>query len=72
MKPQIRRSAIALSITWGLASLMTLAHADTLKKPALDAIVAAQRTTGKVALPVASMPENFGEAPVGAFEVVTP
>ena len=40
MKPQIRRSAIALSITWGLASLMTLAHADTLKKPALDAIAA--------------------------------
>ena len=31
-------------------------------QPALDAIVAAQRTTGKVALPVASMPENFGEA----------
>jgi acyl-CoA synthetase (NDP forming) len=31
-------------------------------QPALDAIVAAQRTTGKPAFPVASMAENFGEA----------
>ncbi|MBC7738534.1 MAG: acetate--CoA ligase family protein [Candidatus Saccharibacteria bacterium] len=31
-------------------------------QPALDAIVAAQRTTGKPALPVASMAENFDEA----------
>ncbi len=30
--------------------------------PALEAIVAAQRATGKIALPVASMPENFSEA----------
>ncbi|MDB5659846.1 MAG: acyl-CoA synthetase [Cypionkella sp.] len=30
-------------------------------KPALDAIVAAQRSSGKIALPVASMPENFNE-----------
>ena len=30
-------------------------------QPALDAIVAAQRTTGKPALPVASMAENFDE-----------
>lgn len=33
-------------------------------QPAFDAIVAAQRATGKPALPVASMPENFGEARV--------
>jgi len=31
-------------------------------QPALDAIVAAQRATGKPALPVASMAENFDEA----------
>lgn len=31
-------------------------------QPALDAIVAAQANTGKPAFPVASMPENFGEA----------
>ncbi len=31
-------------------------------QPALDAIVAAQNTTGKIAFPVASMPENFDEA----------
>ncbi len=31
-------------------------------QPALDAIVAAQKATGKIALPVASMPENFDEA----------
>ena len=31
-------------------------------QPALDAIVAAQEVTGKIALPVASLPENFGEA----------
>ena len=31
-------------------------------QPALDAIVAAQEATGKIALPVASLPENFGEA----------
>jgi acyl-CoA synthetase (NDP forming) len=31
-------------------------------QPALDAIVAAQATTGKIALPVASLPENFDEA----------
>ncbi|MFN4204440.1 MAG: acetate--CoA ligase family protein, partial [Tabrizicola sp.] len=33
-------------------------------QPALDAIVAAQRATGKIAFPVASMAENFGEARV--------
>jgi acyl-CoA synthetase (NDP forming) len=33
-------------------------------QPALDAIVAAQKATGKPALPVASLPENFGEARV--------
>ncbi len=33
-------------------------------QPAFDAIVAAQKATGKIALPVASMPENFGEARV--------
>lgn len=31
-------------------------------QPALDAIVSAQNTSGKIALPVASMPENFDEA----------
>jgi acyl-CoA synthetase (NDP forming) len=36
-------------------------------QPALDAIVAAQRATGKPAFPVASLPENFGEARVGAM-----
>jgi len=30
-------------------------------QPALDAIVAAQEASGKIALPVASMPENFDE-----------
>ena len=30
-------------------------------QPALDAIVAAQNATGKIAFPVASMPENFDE-----------
>ncbi|OYU38417.1 MAG: acyl-CoA synthetase [Pseudorhodobacter sp. PARRP1] len=30
-------------------------------QPALDAIVSAQKTSGKIALPVASMPENFDE-----------
>jgi hypothetical protein len=30
-------------------------------QPALDAIVAAQKATGKIAFPVASMAENFGE-----------
>ena len=33
-------------------------------QPALDAIVAAQQATGKIALPVASMAENFGEGRV--------
>ncbi|PTE15688.1 acetate--CoA ligase family protein [Pseudogemmobacter blasticus] len=36
-------------------------------QPALDAIVAAQKATGKIALPVASMAENFGEARVKAM-----
>ena len=36
-------------------------------QPALDAIVAAQRATGRIAFPVASMVENFGEARVGAM-----
>lgn len=31
-------------------------------QPAFDAIVAAQKATGKIAFPVASMAENFGEA----------
>lgn len=31
-------------------------------QPALEAIVSAQKTSGKIALPVASMPENFDEA----------
>lgn len=30
-------------------------------QPAIDAIVAAQQATGKVALPISSLPENFGE-----------
>lgn len=30
-------------------------------QPALEAIVSAQKTSGKIALPVASMPENFDE-----------
>ncbi|MBL9050378.1 MAG: acetate--CoA ligase family protein [Tabrizicola sp.] len=33
-------------------------------QPALDAIVAAQKATGKIAFPVASMVENFGEGRV--------
>lgn len=36
-------------------------------QPALDAIVAAQRVTGKPAFPVASMVENFGEPRVQAM-----
>lgn len=36
-------------------------------QPALDAIVAAQKATGKIALPVASMAENFGEGRVQAM-----
>ncbi|TAG12218.1 MAG: CoA-binding protein, partial [Rhodobacterales bacterium] len=36
-------------------------------QPALDAIVAAQKATGKVAFPVASMVENFGEPRVQAM-----
>ncbi|WP_225029860.1 CoA-binding protein, partial [Xinfangfangia pollutisoli] len=36
-------------------------------QPALDAIVAAQKATGKPALPVASIAENFGEARVAAM-----
>ena len=36
-------------------------------QPALDAIVAAQTGTGKIAFPVASMVENFGEARVKAM-----
>jgi len=36
-------------------------------QPAFDAIVAAQKATGKIALPVASMPENFGEGRVQAM-----
>ena len=36
-------------------------------QPAFDAIVAAQRATGKIALPVASMAENFGEARAAAL-----
>lgn len=36
-------------------------------QPALDAIVAAQKTTGKIAFPVASMVENFGEPRVRAM-----
>jgi acyl-CoA synthetase (NDP forming) len=35
---------------------------DTWYEPALEAIVTAQKVTGKIALPVASMAENFGEA----------
>jgi acyl-CoA synthetase (NDP forming) len=36
-------------------------------QPALDAIIAAQKATGKIAFPVASMAENFGEARVTAM-----
>jgi len=36
-------------------------------QPALDAIVAAQKATGQIAFPVASMAENFGEARVQAM-----
>ncbi len=36
-------------------------------QPAFDAIVAAQRATGKIAFPVASMAENFGEARAAAL-----
>jgi acyl-CoA synthetase (NDP forming) len=36
-------------------------------QPALDAIVAAQKATGKIAFPVASMVENFGEPRVAAM-----
>ncbi|MCX7286096.1 MAG: acetate--CoA ligase family protein [Rhodobacterales bacterium] len=36
-------------------------------QPALDAIVAAQQATGKIAFPVASMVENFGEPRVQAM-----
>jgi acyl-CoA synthetase (NDP forming) len=36
-------------------------------QPALDAIVAAQAATGKIAFPVASMAENFGEGRVQAM-----
>jgi acyl-CoA synthetase (NDP forming) len=36
-------------------------------QPALDAIVAAQKATGKIAFPVASMAENFGEGRVQAM-----
>lgn len=36
-------------------------------QPALDAIVAAQTASGKIAFPVASMAENFGEARVAAM-----
>ncbi|MFM7444688.1 MAG: CoA-binding protein, partial [Tabrizicola sp.] len=36
-------------------------------QPALDAIVAAQKATGKIAFPVASMAENFGEPRVAAM-----
>jgi len=43
MKPQFRRCAIALGITLGMALMAApVTHAETLKKPALDAIVAAQ------------------------------
>ncbi len=35
--------------------------------PALEAIVAAQASTGKIAFPVASLPENFGEDRVRAL-----
>ncbi|MBF5002931.1 dipeptidase [Diaphorobacter caeni] len=39
MKPQIRHCALALSITLGLAVMApSVTHADTLKKPALDAM----------------------------------
>ena len=38
---------------------------DDWYQPALDAIVSAQKATGKIAFPVASMVENFGEGRVG-------
>lgn len=37
---------------------------DDWYQPALDAIVAAQKATGRIAFPVASMAENFGEGRV--------
>ena len=37
---------------------------DDWYRPALDAIVAAQKATGRIAFPVASMAENFGEGRV--------
>jgi acyl-CoA synthetase (NDP forming) len=40
---------------------------DDWYQPALDAMVAAQKATGKIAFPVASMAENFGEARVQAM-----
>ena len=40
---------------------------DDWYQPALDAMVAAQKTAGKPAFPVASMPENFGEGRVQAM-----
>jgi len=36
-------------------------------QPALDAIVTAQQVSGKIAFPVASLVENFGEARVGGM-----
>jgi len=36
-------------------------------QPAFDAIVAAQKATGKIAFPTALLAENFGEARVGAM-----
>ena len=36
-------------------------------QPAFDSIIAAQKATGKIALPVASMAENFGEGRVTAM-----
>ncbi len=36
-------------------------------EPALEAIVAAQKTTGKIAFPVASLPENFDEDAAAAL-----
>jgi acyl-CoA synthetase (NDP forming) len=36
-------------------------------QPAFDAIIAAQKATGKIAFPVASMAENFGEGRVQAM-----
>ncbi len=40
---------------------------DASYQPALDAIIAAQKATGKIALPVASIAENFGEDRVAAM-----